>query len=192
MSDNEKPIEKAVELLVYAPIGLAMFAKDTVPTFMKMFVARGHTEVTQRRKSANTQAGNYKTIGQMAVKYGGPEVKRQAGAAAETVRRRAEETLAAVAAATATPEPTAPARPAPARPAATTPAAPATNGETSGATNPVVPGELPIPGYDLLSATQVIERLEGLAAPELLAIKTYELAHRARTTILGKIAQLAP
>ena len=34
MSDNEKPIEKAVELLVYAPIGLAMFAKDTVPTFM--------------------------------------------------------------------------------------------------------------------------------------------------------------
>src|SRR6478735_7724059 len=156
-----------------------MFAKDTVPTFMKMFVARGHTEVTQRRKSANTQAGNYKTIGQMAVKYGGPEVKRQAGAAAETVRRRAEETLAAVAAATATPEPTAP-------------AAPTTNGETSGATNPVGPGELPIPGYDLLSATQVIERLEGLARPELLAVKAYELAHRARTTILGKIAQLAP
>ena len=53
-------------------------------------------------------------------------------------------------------------------------------------------GELPIPGYDLLSATQVIERLEGLARPELLAVKAYELAHRARTTILGKIAQLAP
>ena len=88
VSDNETPIEKAVELLVYAPIGLAMFAKDTVPTFMKMFVARGHTEITQRRKTAGTQAGNYKTIGQMAVKYGGPEVKRQAGAAAETVRRR--------------------------------------------------------------------------------------------------------
>jgi len=193
VSDNEKPIEKAVELLVYAPIGLAMFAKDTVPTFMKMFVARGHTEVTQRKKSANTQAGNYKTIGQMAVKYGGPEVKRQAGAAAETVRRRAEETLAAVAAATAAPEPTAPARPAPApTPAATTPAAPTTNGETSGATNPVGTGELPIPGYDLLSATQVIERLEGLARPELLAVKAYELAHRARTTILGKSAQLAP
>jgi len=196
VSDNEKPIEKAVELLVYAPIGLAMFAKDTVPTFMKMFVARGHTEVTQRRRSANTQAGNYKTIGQMAVKYGGPEVKRQAGAAAETVRRRAEETLAAVAAATAAPEPTAPARPAPAPtptpPAATTPAAPTTNGETSGATNPIGPGELSIPGYDLLSATQVIERLEGLARPELLAVKAYELAHRARTTILGKIAQLAP
>ena len=189
MSDNETPIEKAVELLVYAPIGLAMFAKDTVPTFMKMFVARGHTEVSQRRRSANTQAGNYKTIGQMAVKYGGPEVKRQAGAAAETVRKRAEDTLSTIAAAAAQPAaaPATPTRPDPA-PAArpTTPAAPAaTNG--TGPTS----GELPIPGYDLLSATQVIERLEGLASPELLAVKTYELAHRARTTILGKIAQLA-
>ena len=88
---------------VFAPIGVAMFAKDTVPTFLKMFVARGQTEVDQRRKTAGTQAGNYKTIGQMAVKYGGPEVKRQAGAAAETVRRRAEETLAGIAAASAPP-----------------------------------------------------------------------------------------
>jgi len=194
VSDNETPIEKAVELLVYAPIGLAMFAKDTVPTFMKMFVARGHTEVTQRRKSANTQAGNYKTIGQMAVKYGGPEVKRQAGAAAETVRKRAEDTLstiaAAAAAAPAVPAPAAPPRPNPAPDARTAPSAPATtNG--SGPEPVTTSGELPIPGYDLLSATQVIERLEGLALPELLAVKTYELAHRARTTILGKIAQLA-
>jgi hypothetical protein len=194
VSDNETPIEKAVELLVYAPIGLAMFAKDTVPTFMKMFVARGHTEVTQRRKTAGTQAGNYKTIGQMAVKYGGPEVKRQAGAAAENVRRRAEETLSTIAAATATPPappsaPTAARSGTPARPS--TPAAtavPATNGTPV----PNPSGELPIPGYDLLSAPQVIERLDGLATPELLAVKTYELAHRARTTIIGKIAQLAP
>jgi hypothetical protein len=203
VSDNEKPIEKAVELLVYAPIGLAMFAKDTVPTFMKMFVARGHTEVTQRRKSAGTQAGNYKTIGQMAVKYGGPEVKRQAGAAAETVRRRAEETLAGIAAAATPPAPPASpptsgpgSRPTPG-PTVSTPSAPTTRSTTAPAGNgePTAPdatGELPIPGYDLLSATQVIERLEGLARPELLAVRSYELAHRARTTILGKIAQLAP
>jgi hypothetical protein len=199
VTDNESPIEKAVELLVYAPIGLAMFAKDTVPTFMKMFVARGHTELDQRRKSTATQAGNYKTIGQMAVKYGGPEVKRQAGAAAETVRRRAEETLSTIAAAAATPPaPPAASRPAAAAPGtssaapvATPPSAPGRAGDTgTAAVSP--PGELPIPGYDLLSATQVIERLEGLAQPELLMVKAYELAHRARTTILGKIAQLAP
>ncbi|MGZ6932003.1 MAG: hypothetical protein ACXVK4_15850 [Acidimicrobiia bacterium] len=50
---------------------------------------------------------------------------------------------------------------------------------------------MPITGYDLLSATQIIERLEGLPRPDLLAVKAYEVAHRARTTILGKISQLA-
>ena len=196
MSENDTPLERAVELLVYAPIGLAMFAKDTVPTFMKMFVARGQTEVTQRRKSAETQAGQYKTIGQMAVKYGGPEVRRQAEAAAGTVRKRAEETIAAVAAA-----PKAPSAPRPApksqspksqspkssspksAPAAGEPAAP--GGSSAGK------DALAIPGYDLLSATQVIDRLVGLARPDLLAVQAYETAHRARTTILGKIAQLS-
>lgn len=201
MSDNDTPIEKAVELLVYAPLGLAMFAKDTVPTFMKMFVARGHTELEQRRKTAGTQAGNYKTIGKLAVKYGGPEVKRQAGAAAETVRRRAEETLSAVAAAAATPEAPPVPRPVPTPPRAAEPVAaartpepaprsPATNGRAPEAADDT--GELAIPDYDLLSATQVIERLEGLAPAELRAVRAYEQAHRARTTILGKIAQLAP
>lgn len=194
MSDNETPIEKAVELLVYAPIGLAMFAKDTVPTFMKMFVARGHTEVSQRRKSAGSQAGSYKTIGQMAVRYGGPEVKRQAGAAAETVRRRAEETLATIAAATTPPAGTDATPASTSRPSTTAsrPMVPSTTASTGNGATAGPAGSLPIPGYDLLSATQVIERLEGLAGPELLAVKTYELAHRARTTILGKIAQLAP
>jgi hypothetical protein len=171
VTDNDTPIERAVELLVYAPIGLAMFAKDTVPTFLKMFVARGQTEVTHRRKTAGHQASQYKTIGQMAVKYGGPEVKRQAGQAAETVRRRAEETLTGIAAATATP-----------------PAPPARNG-TPTATGPTA-RELAIPGYDLLSATQVIERLDGLDPADLARIAEYEAAHRARTTILGKITQL--
>ena len=219
MSENDTPIERAVELLVYAPIGLAMFAKDTVPTFMKMFVARGQTEVAQRRKTAETQAGQYKTIGQMAVKYGGPEVRRQAEAAAGTVRKRAEDTLAAVTAVTtpaasgsngstsAAPTDTAASNARP--PARTTKAAKESTGKR--ASKPKAPkvetaaGEsaapssppprqdaLAIPDYDLLSATQVIDRLVGLARPDLLAVQAYETAHRARTTILGKIAQLSP
>ncbi len=197
MAENENPLERAVELLVYAPIGLAMFAKDTVPTFMKMFVARGQTEVTQRRKTAETQAGQYKTIGQMAVKYGGPEVKRQAGAAAGTVRKRAEETIAGIAAATAPPAPPT-TRPAPnaSRPTAAsgtaTPTAvsePPAGGAPS--SEAMAPEALAIPDYDMLSATQVIDRLTGLARPDLLAVQAYEAAHRARTTILGKITQLS-
>lgn len=181
MSDNDSPLERCVELLVYAPIGLAMFAKDTVPTFMKMFVARGQTEVTQRRKTAETQAGQYKTIGQMAVKYGGPEVRRQAEAAAGTVRKRAEDTIAGIAT-----------TPKPAAPKSRTPRSSGAMGATSPSANaPLGQDALAIPEYDLLSATQVIDRLKGLARPDLLAVQAYESAHRARTTILGKIAQLS-
>jgi hypothetical protein len=50
---------------------------------------------------------------------------------------------------------------------------------------------LPIPGYDALSASQVVERLVGLAPHELDAVHEYEAAHRQRRTILGKIEQLA-
>jgi hypothetical protein len=49
---------------------------------------------------------------------------------------------------------------------------------------------LPIPDYDELSASQVIERLEGLDAESLEAVRAYEAGHRGRNTILGKIAQL--
>jgi hypothetical protein len=50
---------------------------------------------------------------------------------------------------------------------------------------------LPIPGYDALSASQVVERLIGLAPDELDAVHQYEASHRQRRTILGKIEQLA-
>jgi hypothetical protein len=211
VSENDTPIERAVELLVYAPIGLAMFAKDTMPTFLKMFVSRGQTEVSKHRKTAEQQASQYRTIGHFAVKYGGPEVQRRAGGAVETVRRVAEDTLGTIA---ATASSAMPASPPPARPAPRpqTPAnasgAPTWGGTTPPSSEPAgtepprpspapvvddAPGaaDLPIPGYDLLSATQVIERLEGLAQPDLLAIRAYEITHRARTTILGKISQLA-
>jgi hypothetical protein len=50
---------------------------------------------------------------------------------------------------------------------------------------------LPIPDYDELSASQVIERLDGLDRTSLDAIRAYETQHRGRNTILGKIAQLS-
>ena len=49
---------------------------------------------------------------------------------------------------------------------------------------------LVIPDYDELSASQVVERLDGLPASELDAVRAYEEAHRARRTILYKIEQL--
>lgn len=49
--------------------------------------------------------------------------------------------------------------------------------------------ELPIPGYDSLSASQVVPRLEALLPQELEAVRAYETAHRGRRTILNRIAQ---
>jgi hypothetical protein len=49
---------------------------------------------------------------------------------------------------------------------------------------------LAIPGYDTLSASQVVQRLGGLSAPELEAVHRYENAMRGRRTILSKVAQL--
>jgi hypothetical protein len=57
--------------------------------------------------------------------------------------------------------------------------------------DPEARADLPIPGYDALSASQVVERLAGLPSSELDAVYAYEAAHRQRRTILGKIEQLA-
>ncbi len=93
VSDEQNPLERAVDLFVFAPIGVAMFAKDTVPTFMKMFVSRGQTEIAQRKKSLHDQANQYRTVGRFAVKYGGPVVKQQAEEKLDGARRLAEETF---------------------------------------------------------------------------------------------------
>ena len=49
---------------------------------------------------------------------------------------------------------------------------------------------LAIPDYDSLSASQVVPRLAGLTTDELEAVRQYEATHRARRTILGRVAQL--
>jgi hypothetical protein len=49
---------------------------------------------------------------------------------------------------------------------------------------------LAIPDYDGLSASQVVNRLAGLAPAELEQVQRYEAAHRRRKTILSKVAQL--
>jgi hypothetical protein len=49
---------------------------------------------------------------------------------------------------------------------------------------------LAIPDYDSLAASQVVPRLAGLEPDELEAVRRYEAAHRARRTILNRVAQL--
>jgi hypothetical protein len=50
--------------------------------------------------------------------------------------------------------------------------------------------DLAIPGYDALSASQVVQRLAGLSPAELEQVRRYEAAARGRKTVLTKISQL--
>jgi hypothetical protein len=51
-------------------------------------------------------------------------------------------------------------------------------------------GSLAIPGFDTLSASQVVPRLDGLGRADLVAVRAYEAAHRRRRTVLGRVDQL--
>ena len=49
---------------------------------------------------------------------------------------------------------------------------------------------LSIPGFDTLSASQVVQRLDGLNRTELVSVRAYEASTRGRRTILSRVDQL--
>ncbi len=75
------------------------------------------------------------------------------------------------------------------RAAASTSAAAPPQPRPSGGHVPEV-GSLAIPGFDTLSASQVVQRLDGLSRSELVAARAYETANRGRRTILSRVDQL--
>jgi hypothetical protein len=75
------------------------------------------------------------------------------------------------------------------RPTAPEPTAP----RPEGAASPTEPTEMApraIPGYDTLLAAEIVARLAGLTRSELREVRSFEMAHRARRTVLTRIAQL--
>jgi hypothetical protein len=199
-------VARAVHVLVYAPLGAGLSVLNAAPAVVDALVARGKAEVDRRHEQVVYQASNARSMGQFAWAFGLPKVRKRAGRRVAHVRGAAVHLLQSRG---LVPTPAAPA-PAPATPPApvaeawTAPpermdsaapslptrvpasAASAANGERAVAER----AELPIPGYDALSASQVVERLAGLADTELAAVRNYEAAHRNRRTILGKIEQL--
>jgi hypothetical protein len=165
------PLERLLDVAVYAPLGLVMTLDEVLP----QLVERGHQQVSMARM-----------FGQFAVQTGGKEARKRL----EKVSAQVTELMAGAIAPPAPPAPS-PSTPAPAaRPAAT-------ERPLQSVPDPVVDdGPVPdasglaIPDYDLLSASQVVPRLAGLASDDLEAVRRYESAHRGRKTILARIAQL--
>jgi hypothetical protein len=50
--------------------------------------------------------------------------------------------------------------------------------------------QLPIDEYESLAASQVVARLANLTAEELDAVRRFEVSHRGRRTVIGRIDQL--
>jgi hypothetical protein len=188
VGDDNSTSEKALDLLVYGPLGLAFYVRDTVPTFARVFVSRGRSEVASRRRkvndTVNDSVANARSIGEFAVNVGAPKVKEKVEESLRTARSVAEQAFTGLVV-----------------PGDGTPAAP-TEDATAAAPAPeaapppdrdarrAAAAKLPIPDYDELSASQVVEHLDGLQPEELLAVRAYEDAHRGRRTILFKIDQV--
>ena len=198
-------LHRALDVFVFAPIGIGRTLADACPSSTAELVERGHDVVEPYRRRLAEQTERFRHIGEVTVQHGPAIVRHQ-------LRRRAAAKPALEADATAE-EPAVDAGPV-AEPVAgsaeATPAAPAPESAVvnvprpalePGAIDPTTipeiakrrdPSALSIPGYDELSASQVVERLAGLATTELDAIRDYETAGRGRKTILARIDQLVP
>jgi hypothetical protein len=175
VTDQKSPLEQALDLFVFAPIGLALTAREELPKL-----------VEKGRERVGNQMSMAKAMGEFTVTQGQREAKK-------AVRHYAERygvggpPSSGSSSGSDSPEPVVASAPGPA-PAAASPA-PAPAASTNGGGVPAV-DDLAIPGYDSLSASQVVQRLAGLSGEELEAVARYESATRHRKTILTRISQL--
>jgi len=172
-STDETPLnERLLELLVYVPAGFAVTVVEELPKL----AARGKERLGVKVSSA-------RAVGQFVVQAGTDEVKRRS---AGLIPGRSSATP---------PRPSGPTgagSSAPAGPRGVpTPHQPPVRIQP-----PVANGHVPevstlsIPGFDTLSASQVVQRLDGLNRSELVSVRAYEASTRGRRTILSRVDQL--
>lgn len=180
MSDRKPPVDAALDVLLYAPLGFALEARSLLPKL----VERGRNQVSMA-----------KVMGQFAVQQGQVEATKRLGPVQEQVREQVESVLADLGLASR-PAPPSPSRPEPAATATSTateaasPSADVAPPSAAVAAGAGDAADLAIPDYDSLAASQVVPRLRALTADELEAVRAYEAAGRGRKTILNRIAQL--
>jgi hypothetical protein len=207
---REDRVERALEVFVYAPLGFGLWVRDLAPSLIDTMVSRGKAEIDRRQEQAQQHITTARSMGEVALAFGMPKLRERAEKQVSAVREQADRLVESFGAATTR---TNGASGVPVPPAARTSSPPPRHAPTDDAppapdagveetvTSPGAAGSanahrsassahLPIPGYDALSASQVVERLAGLGADELGAVRDYELANRKRRTILGKIDQL--
>jgi hypothetical protein len=178
MSQGERPrtaLGHLADAAVFAPLGLAMTFAESVPAL-----------AAKARSRLGAQAGTARGIGEFVVAQARGKL---AGSASPRVLSsllgRTRSDRGASAAQGTGPWP---GEPPASRQGPRQGVAPAASGpERRWAP---AAGQLPIPSYDSLSASQVVQRLAGLSREEVAAVRAYEASNRARATVLAKADQL--
>lgn len=174
--ERRRAADTALDLILYAPLGLALAAREVVP----QLAARGRAEFRNQTQTACM-------VGRLATREGCRQAERLVGQwlprskVGPGAERESTASRSAPQSGSSAPEPettTSPTRSAP------SPSSEALAGRRDAAEG------LAVAGYDTLSASQVVARLEGLTSDELEAIRSYEAAGRARRTVLHRISQL--
>jgi len=196
VNDENRVRDTVLDLFVFGPLGLAVAARDELPGLVRGLAARGRRELGRRRDQAGMHLRNANAVGRFAVATRGPRIREKietrlgpvvpfvAGSRGTDAAGASGRGNGAGPAVDATPN---------GPPRSSPPPGEAPGPESGSAPGPAVPAVelLAIPDYDELSASQVVQRLAGLDADELDAVRRYESAQRARQTILGRIAQLS-
>jgi hypothetical protein len=191
VSERKNPIEQALDFFVFAPIGFVLSATETIPELAEK--GRGYVAAARMMGEFAIGQGREKAESAVGLRRPAPPPAPEGAKARTAAGERAAPAPTPPPAPQAPPTPPAPPAgsvppPAPEGAQARADAATATAG--NGAMAPPSADALAIPGYDTLSASQVVQRLGGLSGEELEAVRAYEAAGRRRKTILSRVAQL--
>lgn len=177
MDDERPPIERVLDLALYAPVGAAITLREQLPKHIK-----------QGRQAMENRVQLARFIGQMAVQMGQRElakrIEEQRAAKAATGGDDGDSAVEAEVSPVDAPSET----PVEDRGlvAVEAPAA----ADVDDTVEPPSAATLPISDYESLAAIHVVERLRSMTSDEIELIRRFEVANRSRRTILAKIDQL--
>lgn len=162
--------ERLLDLLVYAPAGLVVTAVGELPHLVEI-----------GRRTLGSRVSSARAVGEMAVRMGRREVAKRSDGLRGTNHNAHRPTPAG----------------GPPTGLRAVPSDPGEHDAADHAHGPVpvdrnIPdaSDLAIPAFDTLSASQVVQRLDGLSRSQLVSARVYEAGTRGRRTIISRIDQL--
>jgi hypothetical protein len=167
--------ERILDLLVFVPAGLVVTVVEELPKLAE----RGRHRLGVRVSSA-------RAVGTFAVKAGGGEFRRRSESLLQRAPHRSTSRGGPMGDRSTGPTGESPGS-GPIR-SSRPPPVPMRPGQGNGHIPAV--STLSIPGFDTLSASQVVQRLDGLNRIELVSVRAYEASTRGRRTILNRVDQL--